>query len=104
MRSIGSYLVIVTGSLNGTGLAQSTITVDAGAGNDTLDLRDRTSPHRVVADGKANDAVTRLLSEALGVGRAAIEVVRGDTSRRKTIRARGVALARVMALAGESRK
>ena len=34
----GSDTVIITGSLNGTGLAQSTITVDTGAGNDTLDL------------------------------------------------------------------
>ena len=52
----GADNVIVTGSLDGTGLAQSTITVDTGSGDDTLDLRDRTSPHRVVADGKANDA------------------------------------------------
>ena len=48
----GNDVVIVTGSLNGTGLAQSTITVDTGAGNDTLDLRDRDSAHRVVADGR----------------------------------------------------
>jgi len=44
-------------------------------------------------DGKANDAVIRALAAALDVPRGAIEIARGDTSRRKTVRIRGVTLA-----------
>ena len=56
----GTDVVMVTGTLNGTGLAQSTITADTGSGDDIIDLRDRTSPHRVVADGE-RAAPTRAL-------------------------------------------
>ena len=45
-------------------------------------------------DGKANDAVVRALANALGVPRGAIEIVRGETGRRKTVRIAGVTLAR----------
>ena len=48
-------------------------------------------------DGKANDAVIRTLAAALSVPRAAIEITRGDTSRRKTVRIRGVTLATLLA-------
>jgi uncharacterized protein len=51
-------------------------------------------------DGQANDAVVRALAEALGVGRAAVSIVRGETGRRKTVRVQGVTAARVQALAG----
>jgi uncharacterized protein (TIGR00251 family) len=54
-------------------------------------------------DGKANEAVVRVLSEALGVARSAIEIVRGETGRRKTIRVRGVGMARVLAMAVPAR-
>jgi uncharacterized protein (TIGR00251 family) len=47
-------------------------------------------------DGKANEAVVRALAEALGIGRAAVEIVRGETGRRKTVRLRGVTLAALL--------
>jgi uncharacterized protein (TIGR00251 family) len=47
-------------------------------------------------DGEANAAVIRTLAEALHVPRSAIEIARGDTSRRKTVRIRGVTLAALL--------
>jgi uncharacterized protein (TIGR00251 family) len=44
-------------------------------------------------DGEANDAVIRALAAAFGVARAAVELVHGESSRRKTVRIRGVTLA-----------
>ena len=41
-------------------------------------------------DGEANAAVIELLAKTLGVARGAVEVVAGATSRRKTIKVRGV--------------
>jgi uncharacterized protein (TIGR00251 family) len=55
-------------------------------------------------DGKANEAVVRTLAEALGVARSAVEIVRGETGRRKTVRVRGVAAAQVAALAAGAGK
>ena len=49
-------------------------------------------------DGKANEAVRRVLAETLGVPRSSVTIVRGDTGRRKTVRIAGItagALARV---------
>jgi uncharacterized protein len=43
-------------------------------------------------DGKANEAVIRALAEALGIPRTSIDILRGDTGRRKTVRIRGVTL------------
>lgn len=40
--------------------------------------------------GKANAAVIALLSEKLGIPKSAIEIVRGETSRLKTVRIRGL--------------
>ena len=40
--------------------------------------------------GKANAAVIALLSETLGVPKSAIEIVRGETSRIKTVRIHGM--------------
>jgi uncharacterized protein (TIGR00251 family) len=48
-------------------------------------------------DGKANDAVIRTLAAALGVPRTAVEITRGETGRRKTVRIRGVTLASLLA-------
>lgn len=53
-------------------------------------------------DGEANDAVVEALAEAFDVRRADVEIIRGQTGRRKTVRvagADGVALARVLAKA-----
>jgi len=44
-------------------------------------------------DGKANAAVIEALAGALRVPRSAIEIARGETGRRKTVRIRGVTLA-----------
>jgi hypothetical protein len=41
-------------------------------------------------DSAANEALTALLAEALGVGRRQVELVRGQTSRHKQVRIRGL--------------
>jgi uncharacterized protein (TIGR00251 family) len=41
------------------------------------------------ADGAANAAVIEALAEAFGVPRRAVEIVRGQTGRRKTVRVAG---------------
>jgi len=49
---------------------------------------------RVVAppvDGKANEALLRLLAEALGVPKSDLEIVAGAASRDKTVEVRGLA-------------
>ncbi len=48
-------------------------------------------------DGEANAAVVELFAKTLGVGRAAVEVVAGHSSRRKTVTVRGIDLERVSA-------
>jgi uncharacterized protein (TIGR00251 family) len=50
-------------------------------------------------DGAANRAVVELVAGALDVARSQVEVVRGDSSRRKTLRVRGAARASLEALA-----
>lgn len=45
------------------------------------------------ADGEANDAVCRLLSETLGVSRSRIEIQRGHSSRQKQIAIAGLSAA-----------
>ncbi len=50
-------------------------------------------------DGEANAAVIELIAKTLGVSRSAVEVVAGATSRRKTIKVRGVSCAAVEELA-----
>jgi len=53
-------------------------------------------------DGAANEALLAFLADALGVRRAALALLRGDTGKRKSIRVEGVAAASVeAALAGE---
>jgi uncharacterized protein (TIGR00251 family) len=49
--------------------------------------------HAPPVEGRANDALVEFLAEALGVHRRAVTLVRGDTSRHKTIRIDGLALA-----------
>lgn len=56
-------------------------------------------------DGAANDAVRAALAEALGVGRAAVTLVRGETARDKTVAVAGdpaALLARARELCGVS--
>ncbi len=50
-------------------------------------------------DGAANRAVVELVAGALDVARSQVEVVRGESSRRKTLRVRGAARESLEALA-----
>jgi uncharacterized protein (TIGR00251 family) len=43
-------------------------------------------------DGRANAAVIKLLAEWLGVSRSAVQIVRGETSRRKIVEIEGVSM------------
>jgi uncharacterized protein (TIGR00251 family) len=54
-------------------------------------------------DGKANEAVVAVLAEALGVPRGAVEIVRGESGRRKTVRIRGATLAALSRFSGNER-
>ena len=51
-------------------------------------------------DGKANEAVVRALAGALGVARGAVEIIRGETGRRKTVKIRGITLAALLRALG----
>lgn len=53
-------------------------------------------------DGQANEAVVRALAQALGVPRSAVEIVRGESGRRKTVRVHGTTLAALLRAAGLS--
>jgi len=46
-------------------------------------------------DGKANEAVGRVLAQTFKVPRSAVTIVRGETGRKKTIRIAGVTAAAV---------
>lgn len=49
-------------------------------------------------DGKANRAVIELISEALRIGKSAVTILRGETSRDKLVKIRGVAKESVVRL------
>lgn len=49
-------------------------------------------------DGKANAAVIAIVAKSLGVAKGAVEIVRGESGRRKTLRIRGATLAALHAL------
>ena len=48
-------------------------------------------------DGAANEALIRFLAETLGCPRSAVQIVRGQTSRHKTVAVAGVAAAEALA-------
>ena len=50
--------------------------------------------------GKANDAVLRLLADALGVERRRLRIVRGETSRQKVVSVDGLDEAEIRARLG----
>jgi uncharacterized protein len=50
-------------------------------------------------DGKANEAVVRVLAETFGVPKAAVSIVRGETGRKKTVRIAGITAAAVARVA-----
>ncbi len=49
-------------------------------------------------DGEANAAVIELVARQLGCARSAVEVIAGQSSRRKTVRVRGATRAAIEAL------
>ena len=51
-------------------------------------------------DGEANDALIRLVAKLLGRPRAAVEIVRGEHGRRKTLLMRGLTCAEVRSALG----
>jgi uncharacterized protein (TIGR00251 family) len=51
-------------------------------------------------DGKANEAVVRVLAATFGVARSSVTIVRGETGRKKTIRIAGITAAAVARVAG----
>ena len=63
-------------------------------------LRDRlkVSVNAPPVEGKANQAVQRVLAEAFGVPRSAVTILRGETGKRKTVRIAGVTAAAAMQL------
>jgi uncharacterized protein len=52
-------------------------------------------------DGKANEALCRLLAERLNIARSAVRIVAGERSRTKRVIVRGVTAERLQNLAGE---
>lgn len=51
-------------------------------------------------DGAANEALVELIAEELGVGRRAVRIVSGESSRSKVVEVEGVTAAAVLRLAG----
>ena len=69
--------------------------------NEIGGLRDDAVIVRVSAppvEGAANEALTELLAEALGVARRAVRIVSGEKSRRKRVAIAGVTAERVRAI------
>ena len=53
-------------------------------------------------DGEANAAVIELVAKQLGVAKRAVAVIAGASSRRKTLRVTGVAVAQLAAAIGDT--
>ena len=51
-------------------------------------------------DGAANEALVEVIASALGVGRRAVRIVSGESSRSKVVEVEGVTAAAVLRLAG----
>ena len=51
-------------------------------------------------EGKANEAVQRVLAETFGVPRSAVTILRGETGKRKTVRIAGLAAAAIRQVVG----
>ncbi len=50
-------------------------------------------------DGAANEALRAFIGKLLGVPKSRVEIVRGETGRKKTLRVEGVAAARLLEVA-----
>ncbi|WP_029734002.1 DUF167 domain-containing protein [Deferrisoma camini] len=75
---------------------RSSKTAVAGQQGDAIKIRVAAPP----VEGKANAELVRFLAKQLGVPRSAVEVVRGETGRRKTVRIAGVTAADAQARLG----
>jgi uncharacterized protein (TIGR00251 family) len=53
-------------------------------------------------DGKANEAVVRVLAQTFKVARSAVAIVRGETGRKKTVRIIGTTAAALTRAIGDS--
>jgi uncharacterized protein (TIGR00251 family) len=53
-------------------------------------------------DGKANEAVVRVLAHTFKVARSAVAIVRGETGRKKTVRILGITVAALTRAIGDS--
>jgi len=60
----------------------------AGRFGDALKIRIAAPP----VDGAANEELVRFLAETLGVRAGAVEILSGETGRRKTVEVRGVTI------------
>lgn len=70
--------------------------IDGLYGDEALKVRIRSAP----VDGKANKELVETLAKALGIPKANVEIVSGDTSKHKRVFLRGIAPEAVLALAG----
>ena len=68
----------------------------AGVHGDAMKIRLTAPP----VDGAANEALVELIAEVLGVGRRAVRIVSGESSRSKVVEVEGVTAAAVLRLAG----
>jgi uncharacterized protein len=68
----------------------------AGLHGDSLKVRLAAPP----VDGAANEALVELIADALGIGRRAVRIVSGQSSRSKVVEVEGVTAAAVLRLAG----
>lgn len=66
----------------------------AGEHNAALRVRLAAPP----VDGAANEELIRVLAEAFGVRRSAVEITAGHTSKRKQLRVKGASLAKLRQL------
>lgn len=62
-----------------------------GIHGDALKIRLQAPP----VDGKANKALVEFLAEKLGIAKSAVSLIRGETSRAKTVLVRGIPCDRI---------
>lgn len=65
----------------------------AGPHGQRLKIRLQSPPQ----DGKANRELIRFLSKTLGIGKSCIELIRGQTSRDKTVRLQDITIDQLLA-------
>ncbi|GIL15852.1 MAG: hypothetical protein BroJett039_10250 [Chloroflexota bacterium] len=66
----------------------------SGVADDAVKIRLNAPP----VEGRANEALIKFLADRLDIPRGQVEIVRGETSRRKVVRVRGVSVAQIKAI------